>query len=285
MPYDGNGIASVAGQRPVNGQDTDAAQITVPLADIEAMLSQVLLKSGVAPMTGNLNMNGFKVNGLGEATEDGDAISLAKLNSEISELIKALVPTGTVAGFRRNSAPTGWIVENGNTIGNALSGATNRANADTKDLFTLLWTEFSNTILPIESSSGAASTRGASAEADFNANKRLPIFDSRTRFLRGSDRGTNFDVTLVPGATQSDTLKEHTHTVPPHSHNVPSRSRAEYGFNEGGSRVGSVNGSNLPGSSSDPFDTSNSTSFQTGTTGNSLETRPRSSVVLYCIKL
>jgi hypothetical protein len=81
MPFDSQGIASISGQRPVNGQDTDAAQINVPLNDIQSMLSQVLLRSGVAPMTGNLNMNGFKLTGVGTATTDGDAVNLAQFNA------------------------------------------------------------------------------------------------------------------------------------------------------------------------------------------------------------
>jgi hypothetical protein len=80
IPYDQNGQALVAGQRPVNGQDTDAAQINVPLADIQSMLSQVLLKSGVAPMVGSLNMNSFKIVGVGDATNNSDAVNLAQLN-------------------------------------------------------------------------------------------------------------------------------------------------------------------------------------------------------------
>jgi len=176
MPFDQNGVASVSGQRPVDGQDTAAAQINVPLADIQAMLSQVLPKSGVAPMLGNLNMNNFKIVGLGEGSNDGDVATVAQVNA-----VAAGTPTGIVAMFRRKTAPAGWVVEKG-TIGNASSNATNRANSDTLSLFTLMWTEFTNAELPIQDSAGAASTRGASAAADFAANKRMPLFDSRTRF-------------------------------------------------------------------------------------------------------
>lgn len=73
------------------------------------------------------------------------------------------------------TAPTGTLVPNGGTIGSESSGATNRANADTSDLFTVLWNSTSNTDLPIQDSTGAASTRGASAAADFAANKRMPL--------------------------------------------------------------------------------------------------------------
>lgn len=83
--------------------------------------------------------------------------------------------TGEWVLSAKTSAPTGTVVPNGGTIGSAASGATNRANADTSDLFALLWSVTSNTDYPIQDSTGAASTRGASAAADFAANKRLPL--------------------------------------------------------------------------------------------------------------
>ncbi len=70
--------------------------------------------------------------------------------------------------------PAGWVRANAGTIGNTGSGAT-RANADTQDLFTLWWTSYSNTDVPIQTNTGAASTRGASASADFTANKRMTV--------------------------------------------------------------------------------------------------------------
>lgn len=83
--------------------------------------------------------------------------------------------TGEWVLSARTTAPTGTVVPNGGTIGSAASGATNRANADTSALFSLLWSVTSNTDYPIQDSAGAASTRGASAAADFAANKRFPL--------------------------------------------------------------------------------------------------------------
>lgn len=83
--------------------------------------------------------------------------------------------TGEWVLSAKTSAPTGTVVPNGGTIGSASSGATTRANADTSDLFSLLWSVTTNTDYPIQDSSGAASTRGASAAADFAANKRMPL--------------------------------------------------------------------------------------------------------------
>lgn len=81
----------------------------------------------------------------------------------------------------------GWLWMNGTTIGSAASGATQRANADTATLYAMLWGEYSNTVLPIQDSAGVATTRGASAAADFSANKRLPLPDYRGRAMFGAD--------------------------------------------------------------------------------------------------
>lgn len=86
MPFDSNGQASIAGQRPVNGQDTDAAQINVPLDDIQSMLGQVLLKTGVAPMQGPLNMNSFRITNVADATSGQEAVTLSQLRGRSAAL-------------------------------------------------------------------------------------------------------------------------------------------------------------------------------------------------------
>lgn len=283
MPYDSNGNASlVPGYLAVEGQTILPSQHNPPLEDIAAMLSQVLLRSGVAPMAGPLNMNGFRIQNLPESTNGNDPVILSQLQTLLADL--AVEQTGSVKGFRRTTAPAGWVKENGGTIGNASSGATTRANADTEALFTLLWNEFSNTILPIQTSAGAASTRGASASADFAANKRMPLFDSRSRFHRGADDGLGYDATLTVGASQADALKSHTHGVtdPGHDHGfsytVPTRVNDADRGNTGTSSLFSI----------DTFATPDTDSATTGisiqSTGDT-ETRPRSSILLFCIKL
>lgn len=95
---------------------------------------------------------------------------------------------GEVQDYVGTSAPTGWLICNGKTIGNASSGGTARANADTSALFTLLWNAAStDKNLGIYDSGGSASTYGASAAADFAANKRLALPDIRGRVTAGYD--------------------------------------------------------------------------------------------------
>jgi microcystin-dependent protein len=76
------------------------------------------------------------------------------------------------------------VMMNDGSIGSAASGATTRANADTQALYTLLWTNISNTWAPV---SGG---RGASAAADFSANKTLTLPKALGRALSVAGAGS-----------------------------------------------------------------------------------------------
>lgn len=115
------------------------------------------------------------------------AVDLTTAQGQITTLQTSLNPTGIAIPYFGAVAPAGWLFCSGKTIGNGVSGGTSRANADTLTLFTLLWTTAGNSILPIQDSTGAASTRGANPTADFNANKRFPLPDMRGRNFLGLD--------------------------------------------------------------------------------------------------
>lgn len=282
MPRDSAGNVSLSRNRAVTGQKVLAEQVNVPFDDVQSMFNLVAWRDGLSPMTGNLNMNGFSITGLQDPSNSGDPVTLSYLNNTITQ---SGVPTGAVQGFRMKTAPSGWVKENGGTIGNAASGATTRANADTLNLFTNQWNNFDNTERPIQTSAGAATTRGASAAADFAANKRFPLADSRSRFMRGADDGLGFDTSLIVGSSQDDAIKSHTHTGTTNndgSHSHP----ATISSGSGGSRI--------TGGSINPIGTdtlsisvtgAHQHGFTTDASGIALETRPRSSVLLYCIKL
>jgi microcystin-dependent protein len=91
-----------------------------------------------------------------------------------SPIITGDVIWAYTTGFR-----SGWVRLNGRTIGSAVSGATERANADCYALFILLWN--SNTGLTV---SGG---RGATADADWTANKTIALPDGRASALFGLD--------------------------------------------------------------------------------------------------
>ena len=280
IPYDSSGNFSLSpGYLAISGQTILASQHNPPLLDIAAGLSEVLLRSGAAPLGGNLSAAGFKITNAGAGSADGDYVTMAQLNAIAASITNA-APTGAVEGFRRTTAPAGWTIEDGGTIGNASSGATNRANSDTEALFTLLWGQFSNTILPIQTSAGAASTRGASAAADYAANKRMPLFDSRSRFLRGSDSGLGYDVAITVGLAQTDLIKAHAHPItdPGHDH-------SEQGSGTPGATTTAQFSSLLTAAAVQATKTASATTGITVDSFGGTETRPRSSAVLICVKL
>ena len=72
--------------------------------------------------------------------------------------------------WRLTAGPlSGFVRMNGNTLGNLTSGATEYAATNANNLFSFLWTNLPNTIAPVSSG------RGASATADFAANKTIVI--------------------------------------------------------------------------------------------------------------
>jgi hypothetical protein len=109
----------------------------------------------------------------------------------LNENAAGVYQTGDIIYTFSLNARVGWLLLNEGTIGNAASGATTRANADTLNLFTLIWNGVTNTFCPIFNSDGTSGTRGASALADFNANKRLslPRFMGRVVGIAGTGSG------------------------------------------------------------------------------------------------
>lgn len=84
--------------------------------------------------------------------------------------LKARYDTGLISG---------WVRSNGLTIGNATSGATERANADTQNLFIYLYNKDPNLVV-----SGG---RTGNALNDYNANKTIATPDWRGRALAFMD--------------------------------------------------------------------------------------------------
>jgi hypothetical protein len=141
---------------------------------------------------------------------------------------------------------SGWLYMTAGTIGNAGSGATLRANADTQPLYTLLWNAFSNTICPVTGG------RGSTAAADFSAGKPLAMIDARGCTIAAPDnqgnasfRGLLGNSTSVGGFTSPATLgtqagqQLHTQTtaeVGPHSHTIQI-ANAVVGGSGGGSAI------------------------------------------------
>lgn len=158
-------------------------------------------------------------------------------NAEVAAAIAIGELTGVVKDYVGATAPTGYVMLSGRTIGDASSGATERANADTSALFTLLWNSMGNTEAPV---SGG---RGASASADFAAHKTITLPDARGRAIVGKDNmgGTTASrITAagsgITGTTLGTSGGAETHTLTTAELAVHSHSQAypDRGYNPAG---------------------------------------------------
>lgn len=114
--------------------------------------------------------------------------------------------TGDVKLTLKTAADTGWILMNDGTMGNAASGGTTRANADTSDLFTLLWT---NTA---DAQCAVSAGRGVSAAADYAANKTIALPKALGRALATYGAGSGLTSRALALALGDENLQSHTHT-------------------------------------------------------------------------
>jgi hypothetical protein len=189
-----------------DGNPTSGAPATIVSADwlngVQEELMSVVTGAGLTP----------------------DKTSVTQLLTAIQTIAAAVAsppaPTAAVMYIAKASAPTSWLIANGGTIGDAASGASARANVDCLALFTILWTDFSDAVLPVLTSGGGASTRGASAGADWAAHKRITLPDLRGEFIRGIDLARGLDAARVLGSVQTDALQGHAHQVTVNSNDI-----------------------------------------------------------------
>lgn len=139
----------------------------------------------------------------------------------------AIFQTGDMILVGKNGTRSGFVRCNGRTIGSATSGASERANADCENLFTYVWNN--STTLRAAMAAGA----GASAAADWAANKTIPLPDARSAALIGFDdmgnsaAGLAGSAPVVSGSAilAGSIIGANTHTIleaqlPAHAHSV-----------------------------------------------------------------
>lgn len=127
-----------------------------------------------------------------------------------------LFTTGDVKFSYDSSPAAGWMLVNasGGSIGNAGSGATLRANADTKALYLMIYSNLAESVAPV---SGG---RTGNAENDFNAGKVLYLYLTGRAIIGAGSGGTG-----VSGRTQGELPGTETHTLttaqmPAHYHSA-----------------------------------------------------------------
>ncbi len=199
-----------------------------------------VVANGIYTFVYDANGNRLQLQGFQAATATGlvPSNNLSDVTDPALALanIGGTLPTGIVLPFEgaESSVPSGWLLCSGKTIGSASSNGTARANADTQALFNLIWNDHTNTTRPIYTSGGVLSTRGASAAADWAANKAVSLPDDRGRVDVGKDDmgGTaanritsgvcGLDGTVLGASGGDQRLHQHTHTAtvtdPGHDH-------------------------------------------------------------------
>lgn len=106
------------------------------------------------------------------------AVTAAISNTPVVVVASQLWNTGDVKVRYDDQPADGFVRANGRTIGSATSGGSERANADCEALFKFLW-GFANITLP--------AGKGASAAADWSANKQLTLPDMAGRLIGARD--------------------------------------------------------------------------------------------------
>lgn len=155
------------------------------------------------------------------------------------------VPSGAVAHFAMNTAPTGWLKANG-----ALVSRTTYAN-----LFAAIGTTFG---------AGDGSTTFA-----------LP--DLRGEFLRGWDDGRSIDSSRAFGSSQASQMQSHNH--------ISGHKRASgFNYSSGNYGTVSTGTGFYSGAGGAAAATVAANTSSAGGTENSSENRPRNIALLACIK-
>lgn len=138
----------------------------------------------------------------------------ANITANTANIAAGLIATGFPMWRPTIETLAGWITANGLTIGNGVSGATGRANADCAALYAWHWNNFSNTQCPVSTG------RGANAAADFAASKTITVLDLKGTGPIGMDtmggaastRLTSVPVVSGNATTAGSVLGENLHT-------------------------------------------------------------------------
>ena len=185
MPFDSEGVFS----RIHNWEDDRINDIDIASDrhdeeddNFASGLSQCLLKSGIVPMQGIMDLGGFAIKNMANGTANTDAVNLRQMNNaidsnsdNIKEIINLLSPIGDIKASLQTADHGNWLLCNGQAVSRTAYA----------DLFALLGENF-----------GAGD-----GVTTFN----LP--DYRGKFLRGlgGDSAADFYT------TQAEGLPDHQH--------------------------------------------------------------------------
>lgn len=208
MARNGSGTMSILNSFSAN-TTIESAKVNANFTDIASEITSSLPRNGEAGMSGQFKASDGTNTAPGISfssdTDTGfyrasaNTIGISGSLQDANSVAVVGMPTGAMMMFGATSAPTGWVRCNGRTIGSAASSATERANADTSSLFTFLWTHYADGVCTVSSG------RGATAAADYAANKTITLPDLRGRGLFGLDDMGNSAANRLAAATIDQT--------------------------------------------------------------------------------
>lgn len=208
MARNGSGTMSVLNSFSAN-TTIESAKVNANFTDVASEITASLPRNGEAGMTGQFKASdgtsgapGISFSSdanLGFYRSAADTMGIAGTLQDANSVTVVGMPTGVMLPYGATTAPTGWVRCNGRTIGNASSSATERANADTSSLFTFLWTNYGDSVCAV------GGGRGASAAADYAANKAIALPDLRGRSFFGLDDMGNSAASRLAAATIDQT--------------------------------------------------------------------------------
>lgn len=137
--------------------------------------------------------------------------------------------TGDVKVTLKSSADDGWVMMDDGTIGDGSSGATTRANADTVDLFTLLWNNCAN------AQAAVSGGRGVSAAADYAAHKTIALPKALGRALASAGAGSGLTSRALGAILGEETHQLTSAEMPSHTHTQNSHTHVQRGHTGSGS--------------------------------------------------
>jgi hypothetical protein len=177
------------------------------------------------------------------AVMDGDAAGGALAGTYPDPTLAPDIATFTTGDvkFTIKTSESGWVLMNEGTIGNAASGGSSRANADCAALFALLW---DNTA---DAQCAVSSGRGASAAADFSANKTIALPKTMGRSLAAAGNGSGLTSRVLAA-----TLGEETHLLTSAESGLPAHTHTQQPLTgSGGGLTGAQTGYNTLGGATD----------------------------------
>ena len=169
MAFNGSGVFLRAYnwvQDKANSIPITASRMDAEFDNLAAGLTGAVAKDG---QTVGVVLNGVTINGAtmtgGNVTvptaTTGDNTTKAASTAFVAASIALISRTGEESfRFSSSTYETGWLLENGQTLGSTSSGAT-RTGTTFQALFNFLWANGTNTTCPMLTSAGSASTRGA----------------------------------------------------------------------------------------------------------------------------